>query len=187
MRSIWVLAGVGWMLAASAQADTAANPVQAVWKEQRLNFFYQGQTSRYSCEGLRDKVRAMLLDLGARRDLDVAALGCERPTAAVRLAAAGPSLALVFAAPALADARPRAARGADAAVLDARFESFAIAADVFRNMGVADCELVQDFARQILPKLVTRDLKQAVVCVSDSKGGPRFLVRGEVLKILPRR
>ena len=33
------------------------------------NFFYTGRTSRYSCDGLRDKVRAMLLDLGARRDI----------------------------------------------------------------------------------------------------------------------
>ncbi len=45
------------------------NPISAVWKERRLDFFYKGRLARYSCDGLRDKVRALLLDLGARRDV----------------------------------------------------------------------------------------------------------------------
>ena len=85
MRSVWALAGVGLIFAASvwsADADgdadaDAGKPVAAVWREQHLRFFYMGRTSRYSCDGLRDKVRAMLLDLGARRDLTITALGCE--------------------------------------------------------------------------------------------------------------
>ena len=187
MRFVWMLAGVGWMLAASAQVDDATNPILAVWKEQHLNFFYEGQTSRYSCAGLRDKVRAMLLDLGARRDLSVTALGCERPTSQVRLADVGPSLSLVFSAPVLPDARLRPLRAGDLTAVDARFERFVITADVFRNMGAADCELVQDFARQILPKLATRDLRQDIACVPSPQDGARFLVRGEVLKSLPPR
>jgi hypothetical protein len=192
MRSVWVLAGMGWMFAASAcpvlaQVADADNPISAVWKEQRLNFFYKGQTSRYSCSALRDKVRAMLLDLGARRDLDVTALGCEQSTAQVRLATLGPSLSVVFSAPVLADAGVKPSRPGDLAAVDARFESFTLAVDVFRNMGAADCELVEDFARQILPKLVTRDLKQDITCVPFQQGGGRFLVRGEVLKSLPQR
>ena len=186
MRSVWVLAGVGWMLAASAQVAEAPSPISAVWKEQHLNFYYKGQTSRYSCLGLRDKVRAMLLDLGARRDLAVIALGCEQPTAQVRLAALGPSLNIVFSAPALPDAKIKPSRPGDLSAVDARFESFTLAIDVFRNMGAADCELVEHFARQILPKLVTRDLKQDMTCVPFQQSGGRFLVRGEVLKSLPR-
>jgi hypothetical protein len=192
MRSVWVLAGMGWMLAASAwpvsaQVADTGNPISAVWKEQHLNFFYKGQTSRYSCLGLREKVRAMLLDLGARRDLDIAALGCEQPTAQVRLATLGPSLSIVFSAPSLPDARIKPSRPGDLAAVDARFEPFTLAADVFRNMGAADCELVEDFARQILPKLVTRDLKQDINCVPFQQSGGRFLVRGEVLRSLPQR
>jgi hypothetical protein len=187
MRSIWVLAGVGWMLAASAQVADTGRPISAVWKEQHLNFFYKGQTSRYSCMGLRDKVRAMLLDLGARRDLDITALGCEQPNAQVRLAALGPSLTIVFSAPALPDARVKPSRPGDLAAVEARFESFTLAADVFRNMGAADCELVEDFARQILPKLATRDLKHEITCVPFQQSGGRFLVQGEVLKSLAQR
>jgi hypothetical protein len=187
MRSVWVLAGVGWMFAASAQVVDGGAPISAVWKEQHLNFFYKGQTSRYSCLGLRDKVRAMLLDLGARRDLEVTALGCEQPTAQVRLAALGPSLTLVFSAPALPGPRVKPSRPGDLAAVDARFESFTLATDVFRNIGAADCELVEDFARQILPKLVTRNLKRDITCAPLQQSGGRFLVRGEVLKRLPQR
>jgi hypothetical protein len=187
MRFVWVLAGVGWMLAASAQVADTGRPISAVWKEQHLNFFYKGQTSRYSCMGLRDKVRAMLLDLGARRDLDVTALGCGQPNAQVRLAALGPSLNIVFSAPAFPDPRVKPSRPGDLASAQARFESFTLAADVFRNLGAADCELVEDFARQILPKLVTRDLKHDIACVPFQQSGGRFLVRGQVLKSLPKR
>ncbi len=48
---------------------SSAAPFPAVWKEQHLEFSYMGRTARYSCEGLRDKMRSLLLDLGARRDL----------------------------------------------------------------------------------------------------------------------
>ncbi len=63
MRSVWMAVGAGLAFALSvwpAVADTG-NPLPAVWKEQRLNFFYMGRTSRYSCDGLRDKMRALLL------------------------------------------------------------------------------------------------------------------------------
>jgi hypothetical protein len=72
-------------------------------------------------------------------------------------------------------------------VVDARFEAFTITGDVFRNMGSADCELVEEFAHQILPKLVTRNLKRDITCVPFQQSGGRFLVRGEILRALPPR
>jgi hypothetical protein len=52
-------------------------------------------------------------------------------------------------------------------------------------MGAADCELVEEFAHQVLPKLATRNLKQDITCVPDQQSGGRFLVRGEILRSLP--
>ena len=158
-------------------------PVAAVWKEQHLHFLYVGRTSRYSCDGLHDKVRAMLLDLGARRDLKVAALGCAN-FGGVSAHPGMPSLSIVFSALALADPGERPAHG-DLAVTDARFEGFTIASDAFRNMGVGDCELVEEFSRQILPKFVTRNLKQDITCVPYQLSGSRFLIKGEILRALP--
>lgn len=184
----WVL-GVGLMFAASGRAASAdtGSPIPAVWKEQHLSFFYRGRTSLYSCDGLRDKVHAMLLDLGARRDLTITALGCDEPAAKVRLGSLGPSLNIVFSTPALPDSKLKPLHPGDLAAVDARFETFTITSDAFRNMGVADCELVEEFARQILPKLVTRGLKQDITCVPFQQSGGRFLLRGEILRTLPPR
>ena len=189
MRSIWALVGAGLVFAASAWSADAyrGEPIAAVWKEQRLRFSYMGRTSRYSCDGLRDKVRAMLLELGARRDLRIEALGCEGSAAQSRVGAPGPSLNIVFSAPALADARTKRPHAGDPGAVDARFETFTITSDAFRNMGVADCELVEEFAHQILPRLVTRHLRKDITCVPFQQSGGRFLVRGEILRTMPSR
>jgi hypothetical protein len=190
MRFVWALAGVGLMLAAPIRPADAQNgpgvPIAAVWKEQHLNFFYMGRTSRYSCEGLRDKVRAMLLDLGARRDIRVTALGCDADARA-RPGSLGPSLNIVVSTPALPNASAKPLHPGDLAAVDARFEPFTITSDAFRNMGIADCELVEEFSRQILPKLAARILKQDITCVPLQQSGSRFLVRGEVLRTLAQR
>jgi hypothetical protein len=141
MRSVWALAVAGLMCFAPfgpADAQNAAGmPIAAVWKEQRLNFFYMGRTSRYSCEGLRDKVRAMLLDLGARRDIRVTALDCE--DAAARPGSSSPSLTIVVSTLALPGTSAKPLRPGDLAAVDARFENFTITSDAFLNMGIADC------------------------------------------------
>jgi len=168
----------------ATSAPTVGNPVAAVWRERHVDFVYLGRTVRYSCDGLRDKVRALLLDLGARRDLKIAAVGCD----ADRLHTNSPntSLSLTFSAPALPNPAAKPLHEGDLKATDARFESFTIASDAFRNLGFGDCELVQEFSRQILPKLVTRALKRDITCVPYQAGGGRFLVRGEILKPLPR-
>ena len=189
MRSIWALVGAGLVFAASAWSADAyrGEPIAAVWKEQQLRFLYLGRTSRYSCDGLRDKVRAMLLELGARRDLRIEAVGCEGSAARGRLGAPGPRLNIVFSAPALLDAKGKPPHAGDSGALVARYETFTITSDAFRNMGIADCELVEEFAHQILPKLVTRHLRQDITCVPFQQSGGRFLVRGEILRTVPFR
>jgi hypothetical protein len=188
MRSVCLLAGFGLMCAAPvwpADGDTG-NPVPAVWKEQHLNFSYMGRTSLYSCDGLRDKVRALLLDLGARRDIRVTAIGCEDSAAQVGLQSSSPRLDIVVSTPALPDAAAKPLHPGDLAAVDARFETFTITSDPFRNMGSADCELVEEFTHQILPKLATRAVQQDITCVPFQQGGGRFLVRGKILRTLPR-
>lgn len=174
----------------AAQNCAAATPVTgipraAVWREQHLEFFYMGRTARYSCDGLRDKVRAMLLDLGARRDLKISAIGCG-DSGQMRHNSPAPSLNITFSAPALPDPSVKPLHEGDLAATDARFESFTITSDAFRNLGFGDCELVEEFSHQILPKLVTRSLKRDIACVPYQASGSRFLVRGEILKPLPR-
>jgi hypothetical protein len=185
------LAAAWWASAGSAadvpasDAPSAGNPTPAVWKEQRVEFLYVGRTLRYSCYGLRDKVRAMLLDLGVRRDLTVVPVECadsdQAPTSPL-----GPKLRIVFSSPALPDAAAKPLREGDLAPVDARFERFTITNDAFRDMGMGDCELVQEFARQILHKLAVRNVREDIACVPYQPSSSKFLIRGEVLKSLPR-
>lgn len=184
MRSVWAIAGICMICVVSEGADTGS-PVPAVWKEQHVEFFYMGRTSRYSCDGLRDKMRAMLLDMGVRRDLRMTVSGCDETGVRLRLRSAGPSLSIVFSSPALPDAAAKPLRPGDLAAVDARFVAFTIADDAFRNMGIGDCELVEEFAHQILPKLATRNVQQDVTCVPYQQSGSRYWVRGEVLRALP--
>src|ERR1700726_5297681 len=75
-----LLAATGWAAADEAGA-AAAHSESAVWTPKELTFVYQGFTTRYSCDGLRDKVRSVLLDLGAqKKDLKVMELGCSSPS-----------------------------------------------------------------------------------------------------------
>ena len=169
---------------AHGEDASAGYPRAAVWGAQRVEFVYVGRTSRYSCDGLRDKVRAMLIDLGVRRDLSIVAIGC----ADYDRMSAGPAalrLKIEFSSPELPENAARILRHGDLAAVDARFQSFTIASDAFRNMGIGDCELVQQFARQLLQKLAVRDLHQDIVCVPHQPNASRFLVRGEVLKPIP--
>ena len=183
MRAFWVLAGVGLMFSLPLQAagEGAGSPVLAVWKEQRLDFSYMGRTARYSCEGLRDKMRSLLLDLGARRDLKVSLLGCNE-SAPLRHGYLGPRLNIVFSSPVLPDSAAQPLHAGDLSAVEARYESFTLTSDAFRNYGVGDCELVEEFARQILPKFATKDVKQDITCVPYQASGSRFFVRGEILR-----
>jgi hypothetical protein len=186
MRPVLAIAGVGLLLTLplwTVAAETG-DPVAAVWKEQRLTFTYMGRTSRYSCDGLRDKMLALLLDLGARRDLTISRVGCFEDRSSTR-PDLSPSLSLVFSAPALPDPAAQPLHEGDLAAVDARFEPFMLTSDVFRNLSVADCELVEEFARQILPKLSARDVKSDIACVPSQASGSRFIVSGQILRALP--
>jgi CheY-like chemotaxis protein len=67
------LAAAGALAAQESGAPPAADPaapppVNAVWVPQSYSFAYFGLTSLYSCEGLRDVARHVLLRAGARPD-----------------------------------------------------------------------------------------------------------------------
>src|SRR6266699_5840765 len=69
-----LLTVTGWAAAGEGGAPAAGG--EAVWTPRELLFIYQGFTARYSCDGLRDKVRSILLELGAREDLKVTETPC---------------------------------------------------------------------------------------------------------------
>lgn len=61
--------------AQTAAADSQPT-VNAVWVEKDIEFTYMGFTSYYSCDGLRDKLRWVLKEIGARPGFKVTVGGC---------------------------------------------------------------------------------------------------------------
>ena len=63
--------------APARHAEAAAGPVvNAIWVEKDLAFSYLAFTTFYSCGGLRDKVRWVLREIGARPGFKVRVRGC---------------------------------------------------------------------------------------------------------------
>ncbi len=183
MRFVWSRGVLGLSLgivAWTAAAGTAPPP-SAVWREWHVDMQYAGRAARYSCDGLRDKLRALLLNLGARRDLQIVAGGCS-PYGRPADAAAGLRLDIRFSALALPQPGLRPRHAGDLAAATASFAPFSIAGDVFRNLGVGDCELVQQFTRRLLPLFVTRGVRKDIACGAHAPGGAHFLVMGEALR-----
>ncbi len=86
MKHTWLLlvgvaAGAGWHdTRASDAADVPAltvAPPAAQWVQRSFEYTYSGFTDKFSCDGLRDTVRDVLLALGARKqDLQIRSQGC---------------------------------------------------------------------------------------------------------------
>ena len=73
------------LLLACAGALADEVPVTAGWVPREFRYTFQGFTAKYSCDGLRDRIKVVLLQLGARKqDLTVSPTGCSagfgRPT-----------------------------------------------------------------------------------------------------------
>jgi hypothetical protein len=151
----------------------AARAESAVWTPRELSFVYQGFTTEYSCDGLRDKVRSVLLELGAREDLTVtespcASLGQPDPFPGVRIKmnvlqpADGESAAAGQSVPAhwkRVDLTPQR--------------------DAVRAAG--DCELIEQISQRILPLFATRNVEYSSNCVPHQSQSGATRLRAEVL------
>lgn len=159
-------------LGADTQPAPAGTTLAAAWKQTKIEFHYFGRTSRYSCDGMRDKVRALLLDMGVRADMRLRTYGCE--IGRISLAGINPGLTIEFSAP-----TPQADGDKS---FEARYVPFNFRQDAFRNLNIGDCELVEEFVRQVVPKLAVRNLQQDITCVPYQQSGGSYRVSGEVLK-----
>jgi hypothetical protein len=163
----------------AAAADVAATDVAgaqaATWTPKELSFTYQGFTTRYSCSGLREKVRSTLLALGARRkDLAVNESGCSSlnggpdPFPGVRIK-------MQVLTPVAAAAKP------DANTVAAHWKTVDLRLDRDALSESGDCELLEQIKQSILPLFTTRNIKYSSTCVPHqlSVGGTKL--RADVL------
>jgi hypothetical protein len=61
---------------AHAAASADEQNTMAVWKQQRIDFYYRSATAIYSCSALQKRIEAILYSVGAGDDLRVDTSGC---------------------------------------------------------------------------------------------------------------
>lgn len=174
MRTRWNLAATAGramacilLLSGAAFADessSASTLAPGSWQKHQYSFAYMGFTSTYSCDGLADKLKTLLLAAGARSDAKSQPGACAsmfgRPDKFARA-----DLTFYTLAPAGNDAP------ADAKPVNGTWRAVTFASRSPRELQVGDCELVEQFRALVLPMFTTRNVEQHTTCVPHQESG----------------
>ena len=167
------LASVG---SAAEPAVPDSQVVAGVWQAHKVRVSYFGITSQFTCSGLEDHVREILVHLGARKDAKVRAAGCP----------GGPN------------------QPSPTAWIDAEFSTVAPAGDPQARdavkaywttreigprrpffMGEGDCELVDQLQKTIRDNFALRDVEYRTNCVPHELSLNGFQVKVQALMPVP--
>jgi len=156
----------------------AGEPQSAVWTDKELTFVYQGFTTRYSCDGLRDKVRSVLLDLGAqKKDLKVMEMGCSSPTGRPD---PFPGVRVKMRVLQPADS-PDAAKAADPTPVAAHWKPVDLKLRDSFTTDSGECELVEQIRQKIVPAFAARNVDLRTTCIPHQATVARPILKMEVL------
>jgi len=150
-----VLAAASLPLLGTAFAARAESVESAVWKERKVQLHYYGYTTAYTCNGLEDKVKQILVTFGARKDAKVTASGCENGTNA-------PSRSAWIAAT-FHTLQPGAPGDKEAPVM-AKWETVELGPGRPLSMGAGECEVVDALRKTITANFTLRDTDYRANC-----------------------
>jgi len=193
---------VGVLRPAQADEPVPSDAIKAFWNEYEVDFTFQGLSTFYSCTGLRDNVKHILRQLGAREDLKVWARGCDpgggpavfprvRIQAALPMAATPENLAELEKD---ADKRELVARvrgeryvdpSEEAAQFPATVETVRISSRESRQIEPGDCELLEQVRDRLLPKLGLTVTGEQLRCVPGQVRIGEVMLEVQTLKKVP--
>lgn len=174
VAALVALAGMSLGSAASAAtAEPSGQAVTGAWQHHHVNFSYYGITALYSCDGLENNIRALLLHLGARKDAKVNARGCPN----------GPSVP------------------GHNAIIDADFDTLSPSSDATGTvqaqwvtvlvspthpyfMSHGDCELIDEMKDLISKNFSLREVNYRTDCVPHQVNIDDFTITAQALKEL---
>ena len=171
----------GFLAAGAAFADSPAAPAQSasgVWQKHEYTFQYFGFTTTFSCDGLADKLKILLIAAGARADVKATegpcVTGYGRPDKFARA-----NLTFYTLAP------DSAAALADAKRIDGTWRPVHFAPYSPRELRLGDCEVVDQFVTSVLPMFTTRNLDNHTVCVPRQESGSDINLKMDVFVPAP--
>jgi hypothetical protein len=198
MRYALLCALVGLLADARAAEPGSPGPVQAIWKHQEFSFYFQSQTTFYSCSALEAKLERILKALGTHANVLVRSIDCQSvPTRLPRV-----TVIVSSAVPATPEAIAERDKGKSRRELAARVRgkiedpaALAPFSAQWRRVSLSrgsvklepgDCELIDEVRRKVLPKLTVRVVEDGMNCVPHqvSMGQPQLEV--EALVALPK-
>ena len=166
---------------ASLAADPAVpSSLPGVWQKHQYTFAFLGFTSTYSCDGLADQLKRLLLAAGARADSKtrpgVCASSYGRPDKFARA-----DLTFYTLTP-LDNGKP-----SDEKPVDGVWRPVAVAPHSPQGLQIGDCELVDQFRAQVLPLFTARNIVNNVTCVPYQESGTLIDLRFDVFAAAPAR
>lgn len=198
MRYALLCALAGLLASARAAEPASPEPVQAIWKHQEIAFYFQSQTTFYSCSSLEAKLERILKALGTQPNVRVRSIDCQQGP--VRM----PRVTVTVSAPveatpaAIAERdkgkskRELAARvrgeSEDPAALapfPAQWKRVSLSRGAV-NLEPGDCELIDEVRRKVLPKLAVRLVEDGMQCTPGQVSMSQPQLQVEALVALPK-
>jgi hypothetical protein len=161
------------------EGSPATAPELGVWQKHEYSFAYLGFTSTYSCDGLADKLKLLLIAAGARKDAKsqpgACASGFGRPDKFARA-----SLTFYTLAPA------GGAGSSDTQSVAGIWRQVAINDRSPRELRVGDCELVEQFRNNVLPMFATRGVESHTTCIPHQESGSTIDLKFDSFSAAPK-
>jgi len=166
----------------SAPTASASEPLApGSWQKHQYSFQFMGFTSTYSCDGLADKLKVLLLAAGARADVKsqpgACAAGFGRPDKFARA-----DLTFYTLAPLAADHMETGEKP-----VSGRWRAIAFAYQSPRDLKIGDCEVVEQFRTNLLPMFTARNIVNQTTCIPYQESGSVINLKFEVFAPPPRR
>jgi hypothetical protein len=194
MNTRWKLAAVigcalipTLLVSSAAFADPGSAGESGVWQKHQYSFAFMGFTTTYSCDGLADKLKLLLIAAGARHDVKSRAGACAsgfgRPDKFARA-----ELTFYTLAPGAADAAPGATDTLSGGKpVGGIWKPVAFADRSPRELSTGDCELVEQFRSNVLPMFTTRNVDNRTTCVPHQNSGSVINLKFESFAAPPAR
>jgi hypothetical protein len=172
------LASSAVLASSAAFADDASSHSAGVWQKHEYSFQFMGFTTTYSCDGLADKLKTLLIASGARPDATARAGACAsgfgRPDKFARADLTFYTLA------------PAGSVASDSKPMDGIWLPVTIAPHHPREVAAGDCELVEQFRSNVLGMFTTRNVESRTTCVPHQLSGSAIYLKFESFAALPK-
>ncbi len=165
--------------AGGGNGSTAAPaPEPGVWQQHKYSFAFLGFTSTYSCDGLADKLKVLLIAAGARPDAKSTPGACAadygRPDKFARA-----DLSFYTLVPDSSD------KGAAVQPVQGVWRSVDLQPHEPRELGIGDCELVEQFRDSVLPMFATRNVDSHTTCIPYEDSGSTLALKFDAFAAAP--